>query len=55
MISPITSSSVTGPDAAQTRTAASAAPKPANPPQDRVELSSKALSAGDADHDGDSH
>ncbi len=55
MISPITSSSVAGLDAAQTRTAASTTPKPANPPQDRVELSTKALSAGDVDHDGDSH
>lgn len=55
MITSIASSSVTVPDTTQTHSAASAAKPPANPPQDKVQLSSQALSAGDVDHDGDSH
>jgi hypothetical protein len=54
MISPVTSSNITASDAAQTRNAAPAAKPPANPPQDTVQLS-HASSAGDVDHDGDSH
>jgi hypothetical protein len=54
MISPVTSSSTSASDAAQVRNAAPAAKPPANPPQDKVQLSPQA-SAGDVDHDGDSH
>lgn len=52
MISPISSSNIPTPQAAQTHNAASAKPQ-ANPPQDQVQLSPQA--AGDVDHDGDSH
>jgi hypothetical protein len=55
MINPVTSSNVTASDTAQARSAASTAKPPANPPQDKVQLSPQALSAGDVDHDGDSH
>jgi hypothetical protein len=55
MINPIASSSVIAPEAAQARNAVSTAQKPANEPQDKVQLSPQALSAGDIDHDGDSH
>jgi hypothetical protein len=55
MINPIASSSVAASDTAQAHKAASAAKPPANPPQDKVQLSPQALSAGDVDHDGDSH
>jgi len=55
MINPISSSSVTASGTAQAHSAASTAKPPANPPQDKVQLSSQALSAGDVDHDGDSH
>ena len=51
MISPINSSNIPAPEAAQTR--AAAAPKPQTQPQDQVQLSHQA--AGDVDHDGDSH
>jgi hypothetical protein len=54
MINPVTSSNITAADAAQVRNAAPAAKPPANPPQDTVQLS-HASSAGDVDHDGDSH
>jgi hypothetical protein len=53
MINPVASSSI--PDAAQLQSAASAAKSPAKPAQDSVQLSKQALSAGDVDHDGDSH
>jgi hypothetical protein len=55
MISPIGPSSVTAPETTQAQRAATTAKPPANPPQDKVQLSSHALSAGDVDHDGDSH
>jgi len=55
MINPIASSSVIAPEATQARNALSPAQKPANQPQDKVQLSPQALSAGDIDHDGDSH
>jgi len=55
MIDPVTSSSAAAQASAQTRTPAHVTPKPASPPQDKVELSSKAQSSGDVDHDGDSH
>jgi hypothetical protein len=54
MISPVTSSNIIASEAAQARSAAPAAKPPANPPQDKVQLSPQA-SAGDVDHDGDSH
>jgi len=53
MINPVTSSNVAAADA-QARSAAPAAKPAANPPQDKVQLSPQA-SAGDVDHDGDSH
>ncbi|MGP0073839.1 MAG: hypothetical protein ACLPWF_18135 [Bryobacteraceae bacterium] len=52
MINPVASSNVPLPQSAQAHTAA--AKPPANPPQDTVQLS-HASSAGDVDHDGDSH
>jgi hypothetical protein len=54
MISPVTSSNITAADTAQARSAATVSKPPANPPQDKVQLSPQA-SAGDVDHDGDSH
>lgn len=54
MISPVTASNIAASDTAQARSAAPAAKPSANPPQDTVKLSSQA-SAGDVDHDGDSH
>jgi hypothetical protein len=53
MISPIGPSSP-APETTQTQRAATTAKPPANPPQDKVQLSSQAI-AGDVDHDGDSH
>jgi hypothetical protein len=55
MITSISSSNVTVPKTTQAQHAAQTAKPPANPPQDKVQLSSQALSAGDVDHDGDSH
>jgi hypothetical protein len=55
MITSITSSNVTAPETTQAHKAAPTPKPPANPPQDKVQLSSHALSAGDVDHDGDSH
>jgi hypothetical protein len=54
MINPISSNTVA---AYQTTPANPPSTKqmPANTPQDSVQLSSRALSAGDVDHDGDSH
>jgi hypothetical protein len=54
MINPVASSNVPLPQATQTRNAAPAAKPPAAPQQDTVQLS-HASSAGDVDHDGDSH
>ncbi len=51
MINPVTSNGEAGPATAQNRTAAPAAQK-ASPPQDRVELSSKAQKFADLDQDG---
>ncbi len=53
MINPVASGNVPLPHAAQTHNAAPAA-KPPAAPQDTVQLS-HASSAGDVDHDGDSH
>jgi hypothetical protein len=53
MISPVSSSTVPAPATAQVRN--SAAQPAAQPAQDKVQLSPKALSSGDIDHDGDSH
>jgi len=53
MINPVASSNVPLPQATPTPHAASAAKPPAAPPQDSVNLSH--ASAGDVDHDGDSH
>lgn len=56
MINPISSSTVTALETAQLRNSPSPAQQPANnPQQDSVQLSSKAVSSGDVDHDGDSH
>ena len=55
MITSIASSNVVTAETTQAQHAASTAKPPANPPQDKVQLSSQALSAGDVDHDGDSH
>lgn len=55
MINPVSSSSVTAFEAAQVHNTASAKQPANNPPQDTVKLSPQALSAGDVDHDGDSH
>lgn len=55
MITSIASSNVIAPETTQAQHAAQTAKPPANPPQDKVQLSSQALSAGDVDHDGDSH
>ena len=56
MINPVSSNSTAAYETPQARNAASTAQQPANnPPQDTVQLSSKAHSAGDVDHDGDSH
>jgi hypothetical protein len=55
MINPVSSSSATL-ETAQAHRPPSPAQQPAsNPPQDSVQLSSHAVSAGDVDHDGDSH
>ena len=54
MINPI-ANSVQPYEPAQTRNPASTGQQPANPAQDSVQLSSQARSAGDVDHDGDSH
>lgn len=53
MISPISSSNIPTPQAAQTHNTPAAAKQQPNPPQDQVQLSHQA--AGDVDHDGDSH
>ena len=56
MINPISSSTVTALETAQLRNSPSPARQPANnSQQDSVQLSSKAVSSGDVDHDGDSH
>lgn len=55
MINPVSSSSVTPYQTAQARTPQPTAQQPASALQDSVHLSSKAASAGDVDHDGDSH
>jgi hypothetical protein len=54
MINPIASSNVPLPQATLAHNAASAPKPPATPQQDTVQLS-HASSAGDVDHDGDSH
>ncbi len=54
MINPVALSNVPLPEATQTHSAASATKPPATPQQDTVQLS-HASSAGDVDHDGDSH
>lgn len=54
MINPVASGNVPLPQVPQTHSAASAAKPPAAPQQDTVQLS-HASSAGDVDHDGDSH
>ncbi len=53
MINPVSSSNIPVP--ADVHSAPSTAKPPANPPQDKVQLSPQALSGGDVDHDGDSH
>ena len=54
-VTPQATASVTPQAAAQPRNSPSAAPQPANPAQDTVHLSPRALAgAGDVDHDGDS-
>ncbi len=55
MINPIASSSVPIPQSVQAQNAPPAVKPPANPPGDQVQLSPRATSAGDVDHDGDSH
>lgn len=55
MINPISLSNVTPFETTQANSP-STAQKPANnSPQDSIQLSSQALSAGDVDHNGDSH
>ena len=55
MISPVSSASVVS-QAVPTQNTAQSRPQPASSePQDTVQLSSKAQSSGDVDHDGDSH
>lgn len=56
MINPISSSIVTAYATTPVPNSPSTAHQPANNPlQDTVHLSSQARSAGDVDHDGDSH
>ena len=56
MINPISSNSTAGYETPPARNTASTAQQPAkDQPQDSVHLSSKGPSAGDIDHDGDSH
>lgn len=54
MINPVASSNVPLPQSTQTQNAAPAAKSAASQPPDTVHLS-HASSAGDVDHDGDSH
>ena len=56
MINPVSSNNVYALETPQARNTPSTAQQPSNnQPQDSVQLSSKALSSGDVDHDGDSH
>jgi hypothetical protein len=55
MINPVSSNSVYALETPQAHNSRSTQQPSNNQPQDSVQLSSKALSSGDVDHDGDSH